>query len=86
MHERSSAKEGSKLANNWQWLKIKELGLRRFWSMLPLARVPFWNSGFLSHSQFTERVLLFVAATRVSVSVSLPMSDGCRCEVDCNSQ
>ena len=24
------------------WLKIKQLGLRRFWPMLPLARVPFW--------------------------------------------
>ena len=26
----------------WQWLKIKELGLRGFWSMFPLTRVPFW--------------------------------------------
>ena len=24
------------------WLKIKQQGLRRFWSMFPLARVPFW--------------------------------------------
>ena len=23
---------------------------RRFWSMFPLTRFPFWNSGFLSHS------------------------------------
>ena len=41
------------VANSWspvpiqqayflQWLKIKELGLRRCWSMFPLARVPFW--------------------------------------------
>ena len=26
---------------------------RRFWSMFPLARVPFWNSGFLSHSHLS---------------------------------
>ena len=26
----------------WQWLKIKELGLRRFCSTFPLTRVPFW--------------------------------------------
>ena len=25
-----------------QWLQIKEPGLRRFWSMFPLTRVPFW--------------------------------------------
>ena len=33
----------------WQWLKIKELGLRRFWSMFPLTRVPFWY-WFFSHT------------------------------------
>ena len=27
---------------NWVWLKIKQEGLRRFWSMFPLARVAFW--------------------------------------------
>ena len=26
----------------WVWLKIKQAGLRRFWSMFPLTRVPFW--------------------------------------------
>ena len=26
----------------WVWLKIKQEGLRRCWSMFPLARVPFW--------------------------------------------
>ena len=26
----------------WVWLKIKQEGLRRFWSMFPLTRVPFW--------------------------------------------
>ena len=25
-----------------RWLKIKQEGLRRFWSMFPLSRVPFW--------------------------------------------
>ena len=26
----------------WVWVKIKPTGARRFWSMFPLARVPFW--------------------------------------------
>ena len=26
----------------WVWLKIHQEGLRRFWSMFPLTRVPFW--------------------------------------------
>ena len=26
----------------WVWLKIKQEGLCRFWSMFPLTRVPFW--------------------------------------------
>ena len=30
----------------WLWLKIKELGLRRCWSMFPLTRVPFWYRFF----------------------------------------
>ena len=28
--------------DEWVWLKIKQEGLRRFWSMCPLTRVPFW--------------------------------------------
>ena len=28
------------------WLKIKQGGLRRFWSMFPLTRVPFWYRAF----------------------------------------
>ena len=24
------------------WLKLKQEGLHRFWSMFPLTRVPFW--------------------------------------------
>ena len=30
----------------WVWLKINQEGLRRFWSMVPLARVPFWYRFF----------------------------------------
>ena len=26
----------------WVWLKIKQEGLRRFWPLLPLTRVPCW--------------------------------------------
>ena len=29
-------------AGIWLWLKIKEEGLRRFWPMIPLTRVPCW--------------------------------------------
>ena len=32
----------------WVWLKIKQQGLRRFWSMFPLTIL---GTGFLSHSQ-----------------------------------
>ena len=30
----------------WVWLKIKQEGLRRLWSMFPLTRVPFWYRFF----------------------------------------
>ena len=30
------------LVPKWVWLKIKQEGLRRFWSMFPLTRVPVW--------------------------------------------
>ena len=30
----------------WMWLKINQEGLRRFWSMFPLTRVPFWYRFF----------------------------------------
>ena len=30
----------------WVWLKIKQQGLRKFWSMFPLTRVPFWYRFF----------------------------------------
>ena len=28
--------------HNWVWVKMKPPGDRRFWSMFPLTRVPFW--------------------------------------------
>ena len=34
----------------WVWLKIKQEGLRRFWSMFPLTRASHFGTGFLSHS------------------------------------
>ena len=30
----------------WVWRKIKQLGLRRFWSLVPFAKVPFWYRVF----------------------------------------
>ena len=30
----------------WVWLKINQQGLRRFWSIFPLTRVPFWYRFF----------------------------------------
>ena len=33
----------------WLWLKIKQEGLRGFWSMFPLTRVPFWYRVFEPH-------------------------------------
>ena len=42
---------GAKGGSKWQWLKIKELGLHRFWSMFPLTRATHFGTGFLSHTQ-----------------------------------
>ena len=30
----------------WVWLKIQQEGLRRFWSIFPLTRIPFWYQFF----------------------------------------
>ena len=38
----------------WVWLKFKQEGFRRFWSIFPLTRVPFWNSVFLRHSHMEQ--------------------------------
>ena len=48
----------------WVWRKIKLEGLRRFWSMFPLARVPVWYRCFLSHSHVFDgpAVVWFSAA------------------------
>ena len=41
------------LKNTWVWLKIKQEGLRRFWSMFPLTRVPFWYCFFFPRATAT---------------------------------
>ena len=28
--------------SRWLWLKVKQEGIRRFWFMFPIGRVPFW--------------------------------------------
>ena len=43
--------EGLFVSQKWQWLKIKELGLRRFWSMFHLPGLHF-GTGFWSLSGF----------------------------------
>ena len=35
-----------RLGFTWVWPKIKQEGLRRFWSMFLLTRVPFWHRFF----------------------------------------
>ena len=37
----------------WLWLKIKELGLRGFLSLVPFAKCHF-GTGFLSHSEMVD--------------------------------
>ena len=62
------ASAGSKGATNllnwtiWLWLKIK--GLRRFWSMFPLTRDPFWYRFFEPQP--------FELATKLFSSVRIP--------------
>ena len=34
------------MATKWVWLNIKELGLRRCWSLVPFTKVPFWYMSF----------------------------------------
>ena len=41
------------VARSWVWLKIKEPGLRKFWSLVPFAKVPF-RYMFFSHSQLVS--------------------------------
>ena len=49
------------------WLKIKQLGLRRFWSTCPFTRVPCWTSFFEPHpfrDSCFETDLCFCCETR----------------------
>ena len=39
-------KAGREQRFTWVWLKIKQEGLRRFWSMFALTRAPFWYRFF----------------------------------------
>ena len=38
--------KGVALVSTWLWLRMKQEGLRRFWSMFPLTRVPCWYRFF----------------------------------------
>ena len=49
----------------WLWLKIKDRGLRRFSSLVPIAKVPFWYM-FLSHSHISDSWLCEFAFSLVS--------------------
>ena len=40
------------------WLKIEQEGLRRFWSMFPLTRVPFWYRFFEPLPNMKQNILL----------------------------
>ena len=55
---------GSLVATYWVWLKVKQPGLRRFWSMFPLTRAPFWYR-FLSLSAHVKALLSW-SSMRVS--------------------
>ena len=43
---RSGAPPPEACCDKWVWLKIKELGLRGFSSLVPFAKVPFWYCVF----------------------------------------
>ena len=43
---KTSATHAQSAHATWVWLKIKQEGLRRCWSMFPLTRVPFWYRFF----------------------------------------
>ena len=49
----------------WVWLKIKQEGLRRFWSMFPLSRVPF-GYRFFEPQPCVLLSIVFCLATRSS--------------------
>ena len=47
------------------WLKIKQEGLRRLWSIFPLTRVPFWYR-FSEPQPNGNSSFVFFGAIRVS--------------------
>ena len=51
---------GSLARAKWVWLKIKQQGLRRFWAMFPLIRVPFWYRFFEPQPSRKATLHLFV--------------------------
>ena len=57
----------------WLWLKIKQQGLRGFWSMFPLTRVPFWYRFFLSHSHMSSKSL---ADPLMDIMITLKLTEG----------
>ena len=48
----------------WVWLKIQELGLRRFWSMFPLTRATHFGTGFLSHTHVVVTTTISLGAAK----------------------
>ena len=53
----------------WVWLKIKQEGLRRFWSMFPLTRVPCWYRFFEPQPHVPFYFTIFVAAGGLSLEL-----------------
>ena len=45
------------------WLKIKQEGLRRFWSMFPLTSVPFWFRFSEPQPYIIEQTVFMVVST-----------------------
>ena len=46
LHPEGQLETQTPIEYHWVWLKMKQEGLRRFWSMFPLTRVPFWYRFF----------------------------------------
>ena len=51
----------------WAWLKNKESGLRRFWSLFPFTKGPFLGIPFSSHSQ----VVLFIQELQEEIKADM---------------
>ena len=71
------------LDHGWVWLKMKQEGSRRFWSMFPFTRVPFWSRFFEPqpgtfdwmnpHDLFAD-VLTFVSRTPKVEGTCIPQA------------